>query len=90
MKKTTNKASTSTKDSFKIAIPLDGPITFIYRDDLAPLCEGQYSIERVSNVEPCEGGWEARMINGPTLGPFTLRQQALDAEKEYLERKMFT
>jgi len=76
----------------KILIPLepDDPITFIYSDDLADLCnEGEATIERVSNVEPCEGGWEARIIDGPTLGPFRLRQQALDAEIEYLEEKIF-
>lgn len=74
----------------KIFIPLEGDVKFIYSDDLAGLLQiGEASIERASNVEPCkEGGWTAEMKDGTVLGPYPLRQIALDAEVKYLEERL--
>lgn len=70
--------------------PRTAELTFIYSDLLADLLkEGKAEIRRVSNVEPCEGGWSAQMINGPLLGPFRLRSEALAAEIKYLEKELF-
>lgn len=69
-------------------------MSFIYTDNLAPLLdEGVATVERVSHVEPSciDGlhGWTADMtpVNGPVLGPFTTRAEALDAEHVWLQRE---
>ena len=79
-------------DKIRIKVNTEGEITFIYRDDLRGLLrEGEASIRRVSNVEPDENGdWIASMSDGTTIGPFTLRTDALNAEVAYLEKKMFS
>jgi hypothetical protein len=54
--------------------------------DLAAL--GELTIRRASHVEPDgEGRWWADLspVDGPSLGPFTLRSQALNAERVWLE-----
>ena len=67
----------------------DGHVQFIYADALADLLTtGTAVVSRVSHVEPAvEGGWTAAMLGGPVLGPFALRQQALDAEIAWLQRE---
>lgn len=80
------------KNKHRILISKNGKVTFIYDDELAGLLgKGiKASITRVSNVEPCDGGWSATMVDdGTVLGPFPLRQQALEAEIAYLEQKLF-
>jgi hypothetical protein len=50
---------------------------------------GQPHITRASTVEPdAEGHWWADLspVQGPRLGPFAKRQQALDAEQQWLSR----
>jgi hypothetical protein len=83
------------RKKIKIRINRDGKMTFIYDDALAALANlPDATITRVSHVEPCDGGWEARMLGivgeQVTLGPFPLREQALQAEKKYLEQRLFT
>jgi hypothetical protein len=67
----------------------DGEIRYIHNDDLAAnmLKIGQSETKRVSHVEPCDGGWEADMgpVNGPVLGPFTTRKEALAEEVKWLK-----
>ena len=82
-----------------LAVSSEGRITAIYDDELAELCrEGTATIIRASYVEPVEGGeWMADMspicnkanVNAELLGPFTLRSEALNAEVEWLKRRMF-
>ena len=62
-------------------------IRFIYNDDLAGLMEqGHTTIKRASHVEPCEGGWKADLapVDGPILGPFNKRSEALQEEVNWL------
>lgn len=68
-----------------------GGLRFIYSDELQPLLNlGTPTVQRVSDVEPtADGRWTAAMRDGPTLGPFTLRQEALDAELAYLGEQGF-
>lgn len=64
----------------------------IYSDALAGLlAKGESQIIRASHVEPCAGGWSADLspVQGPVLGPFPLRQTALDAEVAWLESHLF-
>ena len=65
-----------------------GKIRFIYSDDLLPLMgEGRTRIARASHVEPVAAGWVADLspVNGPRLGPFATRKEALDKEVAWLE-----
>lgn len=59
-------------------------------DEAIPLFRlGQIKIRRGSHVEPVGGGnWIADMkpVDGPILGPFALRSQALTAERRWLEK----
>jgi len=65
----------------------DGVVTFIYNDALADVLDlGDVDMRRVSHVEPAGRAWTADMspVGGPVLGPFPLRQDALDAEVAWL------
>ena len=72
-----------------IFVKPDGTVEFLYEDGLRPLLDlGPATIARASQVEPTpDGRWTADLSprNGPVLGPFTLRQAALDAERAWLE-----
>ena len=69
-----------------LTIDRDGTAHCLYTEAL-PLAEiGQCAIRRASHVEPdAAGRWWADMVDGPRLGPFTLRSAALAAEVSYLE-----
>jgi len=83
--------STQTK---KIVIRKDGKIEFIYDDRLRQLTqEGNATTRRASHVEPGDPTkgqnplkWYADLSpsNGPVLGGFEERQEALDAEVAWL------
>jgi len=66
-----------------------GQARFIYSDALTGLMDqGKAKVRRASHVEPHEdGGWGADLspVEGPVLGPFEKRQEALDAEVEWLK-----
>jgi hypothetical protein len=72
------------KTEHRIIIGKDGTLRFIYSDALAALLgERKATVKRASHVEPTDDGrWTADMtpLGGSVLGPFTLRQEALDAE----------
>lgn len=82
--------------SARIVIRKDGTIVGIYSDEIpfreiAAQLGGGLSIKRASHVEPRDDGrWEADLSpsQGPMLGPFDLRQQALAAEVEWLRDNM--
>jgi hypothetical protein len=65
-----------------------GVIRCVYDEtvDLAAL--GHPDIMRASHVEPAgDGHWYADLspVNGPLLGPFERRSEALEAERAWLE-----
>ncbi len=73
----------------KILIDTHGKARAIYSDALAPIMRavGKPRTERVSDVEPLrDGRWEADLsrVLGPILGPYSTRQEALDAEVAWL------
>jgi hypothetical protein len=66
-----------------------GDIRCIYNESLDLSEIGRLRIERVSHVEPtADGQWRAdlSLVNGPELGPFPLRSEALRAELNWLEQ----
>ncbi len=77
--------------SVKIIIDDTGTVRCIYTEtlDLPALgvaLGGEYSARRASHVEPVGSQWEADMgpSDGPVLGPFSTRSEALAAEVEWL------
>lgn len=74
----------------------DGTVRSIYTDalDFRALAEdlgASLEIRRASHVEPTSAGlWEADLspAGGPLLGPFALRQEALDAEVAWLREHL--
>lgn len=75
----------------KIKISPEGRITAIYTEDadLVGLMErlGSTSIRRASEVEPTpDNQWTAdmKLMDGPVLGPFPQRSEALAAETAWL------
>ena len=72
----------------QLVIKPSGNATCVYSEaiDLAVL--GNVSIRRGSHVEPTpDGQWTADMspVDGPVLGPFAHRSEALEAEVQWLE-----
>ena len=86
---------------FILDIAPNGDILAIYDDALAGLLsQGVPTITRASHVEPTPSGkWIADMTpaiqqfklecDNPILGPFDLREEALRAERVWLEEKLF-
>ena len=65
-----------------------GVVRCIYDETIDLTVLGTASIRRASHVEPdAAGRWWADLspVDGPQLGPFLLRSQALDAEQAWLE-----
>lgn len=73
-----------------VSIDQNGTTEFIYDDEFSEMLNSKTTIQRASHVEPEGTQWIAEMISGPKLGPFKTRQEALDAEREYLEKEMFS
>jgi len=75
-------------------VTANGLVQFIWNDELSVLLEeGPAEVRRVSHVEfdASTQGWTADLspVNGPTLGPFPTRQDALAAEVEWLRANDF-
>jgi hypothetical protein len=77
----------------ELVIAIDGSIRFLWDDCLAPLlAEGEISLFRASHVEPVGTLWYAdlALVDGPILGPFLLRADALAAEAAWLLAHVLT
>ena len=63
----------------------NGDVTTLYDELLDLSALGAMHIARASHVEPdANGQWFAHLIDGPTLGPYSKRSEALDAERQWL------
>ena len=87
----TFSTTTLTPDAMTTELLIDtaGDVRCVYDEviDLAAL--GTLTIRRGSHVEPApDGGWTADLgpVDGPVLGPFEIRSQALAAERNWLNR----
>ena len=77
----------------ELVIDPSGAIRCVYDEaiDLAAL--GKLRVARASHVEPdAHGRWTAdlRPVDGPLLGPFMLRSEALASEQQWLEQNWLT
>ena len=62
-----------------------GTATAIYAETVDLRTLGPITITRASHVEPdADGQWLAHIIDGPVLGPFAKRSDALAAEVDWL------
>ena len=62
-----------------------GDVTTLYTELLDLSALGAMNIARASHVEPDDSGrWFADIVDGPRLGPFTRRSEALAAEVAWL------
>jgi hypothetical protein len=74
-----------------IVVVAGGGVRAVYSDALRLAFLGRFSITRASHVEPdVEGLWWADLspVQGPTLGPFALRSEALAAELQWLSDRL--
>ena len=71
----------------ELVVDADGGVRCIYDESLDLRALGKLQITRASHVEPdLDGNWWADMgpVEGPVLGPFGSRSEALEAEKRWL------
>lgn len=72
----------------KLIIAPNGSARYIYNETIDLRRLGKLTIARGSHVEPNDdGSWHADLkpVNGPILGPFRQRSDALAAELRWLE-----
>ena len=70
-----------------------GAVSCIYGEAIDLGCLGEVSIRRGSWVEPDEqGNWWADLapVDGPRLGPFARRSEALTVERDWLQQHWLT
>jgi hypothetical protein len=75
----------------ELVVGCDGGVRCIYDETLDLREIGKLQITRASHVEPDdEGYWWADMgpVDGPVLGPFRSRTEALRAEKGWLAARL--
>ena len=71
----------------QIIVEPGGVVRCVYTEEIDLTALGNPTISRASHVEPDEHGrWYADMApaDGPVLGPFSHRSEALDAEQQWL------
>jgi hypothetical protein len=79
--------------STEIVIAADGTVRCVYSEDLDLAALGAVEICRASFVEPdLAGDWFADLspVDGPKLGPFPRRSEALSAEALWLNEHWLT
>ena len=72
----------------ELVVTAGGTIRAIYAEEIDLCILGHPVVVRASHVEPDEAGrWVADLtpVNGPILGPFDRRSDALAAEQRWLE-----
>ena len=77
----------------QLVIDNSGNVRCVYGEDVDLSSIGELSIRRGSHVEPTKDGqWMADLspVNGPCLGPFKSRSQALAAEADWLVKYWLT
>jgi hypothetical protein len=78
---------TSMTSEMELVVDAGGDVRCVYGEELDLREIGKLQITRASHVEPDRDGfWWADMgpVDGPVLGPFKNRTEALQAERESL------
>ena len=73
----------------QLVITSSGVVRCVYSEEIDLTALGSPVITRASHVDPDQQGrWSADLspVGGPMLGPFSSRSEALDAERQWLER----
>jgi len=73
----------------QLVIDRQGNARCVYGEEIDLTELGRVTIRRGSHVEPdANGKWWADLspVNGPRIGPFDRRSDALNAEREWLEK----
>jgi len=74
-------------NDMELVVDAEGTVRCIYGEELVLREFGKLQITRASTVEPDRDGyWWADIgpVDGPVLGPFKNRTEALQAEREWL------
>jgi hypothetical protein len=77
-----------TDKTMQLVVEPDGGVRCVYDEVLDLAALGSPVITRASHVEPDQQGrWSADLspVDGPVLGPFPTRSEALAAEHAWLE-----
>jgi hypothetical protein len=77
----------------ELVVDVCGDVRCIYDEALDLREIGRLTITRASHVEPdAEGNWWADMgpVDGPVLGPYGGRSDALEAERHWINRRSKT
>ncbi len=77
----------------QLMIHPDGTVACLYGEAIDLTKLGGLTIRRASHVEPDENGWwhaDLSPVNGPVLGPFEARSEALSAEEAWIEANVFS
>ena len=75
----------------ELVVDAGGDVRCVYGEELDLREIGKLQITRASHVEPDRDGfWWADMgpVDGPVLGPYGSRTEALGAEREWLEARV--
>ena len=73
----------------QLVVHPSGQVQCLYDETIDLSAFGKLRVTRASHVEPdADGTWIADLspVDGPKLGPFERRSQALRAEREWLEQ----
>jgi hypothetical protein len=73
----------------ELVVDPDGVVRCLYAETINLAELGRLSIERASHVDPiAHGQWTADLapVDGPLLGPFSRRSEALASEAAWLEK----
>lgn len=82
-----------TSNTMQIIIKVGGAVRAIYTEEINLAALGSPTISRAFHVEPDQNGcWWADMgpVQGPMLGPFQYRSEALAAESAWLATHWLT
>jgi len=77
----------------QLIVESDGALRCVYGEEIDMHALGTPSVSRASHVEPDQyGRWFADLspVNGPRLGPFDRRSDALAAESAWLKANWLT
>ncbi len=75
----------------ELVVDAGGDVRCVYGEELDLREFGKLQITRASHVEPDrDGNWWADMgpVEGPVLGPYGNRSEALGAEREWLLQRL--